>query len=108
MIPTSIWDLTPGMTQRLQELYAAPEHYSASGIAEVLSREFHLRITRNSVIGKTHRLRMPVRIKPVVAGPRIRQHSPRPRSPRPKARGVLPTTCRSRAVASTSDRATTT
>lgn len=81
---TGPWETTPGMTARLQELYAAPEHYTAKDIGKILTHEFRVLITRNSVIGKTHRLRMPVRIKPVVTGPRVRQHSPRARSPRPR------------------------
>ena len=78
------WATTPDLLARLVELYTSPEHYSAKEMARMLTREFNVLITRNAVIGKSHRLRMPVRPRPPAAGPKIKKSKPRQRSPRPR------------------------
>jgi hypothetical protein len=55
--PSGPW-ITPGITFRLKELYAAPQMYSCGEIAHMLSREFEIAVTRNSVVGKAARLRL--------------------------------------------------
>jgi hypothetical protein len=82
--PPGPWATTPDLLARLVELYTSPEHYSAGEMAKMLTREFRVLITRNAVIGKSHRLRMPVRPRPPAAGPKIKKSKPRPRSPRPR------------------------
>jgi hypothetical protein len=78
----SIWNDTPGLTQRLQQLLEAPENPPYSTIAKMLSKEFDISVTKNSCIGKSRRLAMP----PREARPRkIRQHVYKPR-PKPKPR----------------------
>jgi hypothetical protein len=54
--PFGIWGTTPGLTARLKELHAAPQMYSNTEIARMLSREFEVAVTRNAVIGKIARL----------------------------------------------------
>jgi hypothetical protein len=53
--PSGPW-ITPGITDRLKELHAAPQMYSYGEIAHMLSREFSVAVTRNSVVGKAARL----------------------------------------------------
>jgi len=57
------WESTPGLNERLTELHALTGdlYLSATGIAEALSREFNVTLTRNAVIGRSHRMRLPVR-----------------------------------------------
>src|SRR5580765_1624401 len=59
--PFGPW-ITPGLTARLKELHAAPQLYSNTEIARMLSREFEIAITRNSVIGKCARLGLSYRL----------------------------------------------
>jgi hypothetical protein len=54
--PFGPWGTTPGLTARLKELHAAPQMYSNTEIARMLSREFEIAVTRNAVIGKIARL----------------------------------------------------
>jgi hypothetical protein len=54
--PFGPWGTTPGLTTRLKELHAAPQMYSNSAIAWMLSREFNIALGRNAVIGKIARL----------------------------------------------------
>ena len=79
-VPTSIWDLTPGMTQRLAALHAAPENYSSSEMADMLSDEFGIvpPLTRNAVIGKSRRMSMPPRPLKIRTGPKLRQEPWKP------------------------------
>jgi hypothetical protein len=80
----SLWNDTPGLTQRLQQLLEAPENYPFSTIAPMLSKEFNITLTKNACIGKSRRLAMP----PREARPRkIRQHVYKPR---PKAKPRKP------------------
>jgi len=57
------WESTPGLTARMVELYAltGERYLSASAIAEKLSREFNVTLTRNAIIGRAHRTNLPVR-----------------------------------------------
>jgi len=82
--PLAPWETIPGLLPRLIELYTSPENYTAGEIGKMLTKEFDVLITRNSVIGKSHRLRMPVRVKPQPRGPKVKQHSPRSRVQQPK------------------------
>jgi hypothetical protein len=54
--PFGPWGTTAGLTARLKELHAAPQMYSNTEIARMLSREFRIGLSRNSVIGKIARL----------------------------------------------------
>jgi hypothetical protein len=54
--PFGIWGTTEGLTARLKELHAAPQMYSNSAIAWMLSREFNIALGRNAIIGKIARL----------------------------------------------------
>ena len=78
----SIWNDTPGLTQRLQQLLEAPENYPFSTIAPMLSKEFNIRLTKNACIGKSRRLKMPPR---EARPPKIRQYVYKPR-PKPQPR----------------------
>jgi hypothetical protein len=64
MTPTNHgpWSL-PGITQRLIELHALTgvEQLSMEAIAQKLSKEFDVVLTRNAVIGRSHRLRLEMR-----------------------------------------------
>jgi GcrA cell cycle regulator len=54
--PFGPWGTTTGLTARLRELHAAPQMYSNTEIARMLSREFRISLSRNAVIGKIARL----------------------------------------------------
>ena len=54
--PFGPWGTTPGLTARLREVHAAPQMYSNTEIARMLSREFNIALGRNAVIGKIARL----------------------------------------------------
>jgi len=60
------WESTPGLTARMVELHAltGDQYLSASAIAEKLNAEFHTDLTRNAIIGRSHRLNLPVRRGP--------------------------------------------
>jgi len=64
MTPTSFgpWSL-PGITQRLIELHglSGVEQLSMEAIAQKLSKEFAVELTKNAVIGRSHRLRLELR-----------------------------------------------
>ena len=49
--------LTPGIIDRLTEIHAEALPYR--DVARILSREYNVRITRNAIIGKSHRLNLP-------------------------------------------------
>ena len=53
------WD-KPGITQRLRELHRlkGPDELSMTEIAERLNREFETNLSRNSIIGRCHRLNL--------------------------------------------------
>ena len=57
-----IWSI-PGITQRLIELHAlgGADHMTMGQIAEKLSAEFKVELTKNSVIGRSHRLKLELR-----------------------------------------------
>ena len=57
-----VWSL-PGITQRLIELHAlgGADHLTMGQIAEKLSAEFKVELTKNSVIGRSHRLKLELR-----------------------------------------------
>ena len=76
----SLWNDTPGLTQRLQQLLEAPENHTFDVIARMLSAEFNITLTRNSCIGKSRRLAMPPR---KVRPRKIREYIYKPR-PKPK------------------------
>ena len=53
------------LTERLIALRKAPEKHSFSEIAQLLSQEFNLDISRNAVLGRARRLGLPrVPVKP--------------------------------------------
>jgi GcrA cell cycle regulator len=54
--PFGPWGTTAGLTERLKELHAAPQMYSNTEIARMLSREFKISLSRNAIIGKIARL----------------------------------------------------
>jgi GcrA cell cycle regulator len=64
MTPTNHgpWSL-PGITQRLIELHglSGVEQLSMEAIAQKLSKEFAVQLTKNAVIGRSHRLRLELR-----------------------------------------------
>src|SRR6188768_3242599 len=68
------------MTQRLAALHAAPENYSSSEMADMLSDEFNIvpPLTRNAVIGKSRRMSMPPRPAKIRTGPKLRQEPWKP------------------------------
>jgi len=76
-VPNSPW-LLPGINERLLELYA--EGHTMRDITEKLNAEFGLDLTRNSIIGRTHRLKLPAREAPVREKvKRVYVYKPRPR-----------------------------
>jgi GcrA cell cycle regulator len=91
-----IWETTPGMEARLVELHASPERWSCREIASMLSKEFGVELTKNSIIGKAHRMRLPQReLGPIRAEEkqprrRIRVDAPiPPPPPRPAYTGLI-------------------
>lgn len=52
---------TPGLIKRLKKLYFQKPTLSTRQIAATLAREYGYCFTRNSIIGKCHRLKLPVR-----------------------------------------------
>ena len=62
----SVW-LTPGLTERLIELYARDGSaiMSMSMLAAKLNTEFRTKLTRNAVVGRCHRLNLPAREPPI-------------------------------------------
>lgn len=58
------WETTPGLLARYLELQADEKQFSYSVIATMLSDEFNLTITKNSLIGKGRRLGLKLRRKP--------------------------------------------
>ncbi len=55
----SPWELVGGLSQRCEELWNGG--YSAAVIARMLNEEFSLSITRNAVIGRVNRRKLPPR-----------------------------------------------
>lgn len=55
--------LTPGLNERLVELYAlsGSAELSAREIAQKLNAEFGTQLSRNGIIGRAHRLELPIR-----------------------------------------------
>jgi GcrA cell cycle regulator len=60
--------LIPGINERLRELHArdGSAALSMSMIAAKLNEEFGLHLTRNSIVGRCHRLRLPARPTPII------------------------------------------
>jgi GcrA cell cycle regulator len=56
---TTVW--TAAMIKRLQELHADAAKWTCKQIAEMISKEFDVQLTRNSIIGKSRRLSLPAR-----------------------------------------------
>jgi hypothetical protein len=73
----SIW-LIPGVDARLRELHAlgGDAAMSMGEIADRLSLEFQIGITRNAAIGRCHRLDLPRRVTP--SPPRARKKAEKP------------------------------
>ena len=69
-----------GLIQRLTYLHA--RGYSSREISLKLADEFGLRLTRNAIIGKVHRLCLPHRAQPIV--------QPKPKSIQKRARRRRP------------------
>jgi GcrA cell cycle regulator len=67
-----LWEQTDGLTDRLISLHNSGLH-GFGEIARMLSVEFQLSLTRNAVIGKAHRIGLPLKAPP-----------------RPKKRKLLP------------------
>lgn len=84
----TIW--SPAMMERLRALVIAGTHYSL--IAEMMSAEFNLHLTKNSCIGKGRRLRVPLRLAPRKRACRKRnaQSGVRLRKPLPSVRRSQP------------------
>jgi len=59
----SLWDITPGMVERLKSLIS-DSLFSATQISKMLCEEFQVIVSRNAVIGKTHRLGL--RFRPII------------------------------------------
>lgn len=57
----NVWQKTPGLTERLIALH---QSCSASQLAEMLTREFKLAMSRSQVIGKSKRLKLQPRELP--------------------------------------------
>jgi len=69
------------ITNRLKELW---KDHSAKQIAGIIWDEFRVRVTRNGVVGKLHRLKLTAENKTMIRPQTTRQHSPRvPRTHRP-------------------------
>ena len=63
--------LLPGINARLEQLHAEGKSFSA--IRDVINAEFGTSLTRNAIIGRSHRLVLTPRPSPIKqAGPRIR------------------------------------
>lgn len=74
----SLWEL-PGAIDRLRVLWS--DGHSASRISVLLLNEFGVRVSRNAVIAKVHRLKLPARRtrhanRPLVRAPRIARRQP--------------------------------
>jgi hypothetical protein len=54
--------LKPGIEDRLIELHAAG--HSFREIAKMMSAEFGVELTKNAIVGRVHRLCLPLRVKP--------------------------------------------
>ena len=81
-------DWEEGLIQRLTELHA--RGYSSREIALEMGREFvGLKFTRNSIIGKTHRLCLPHRALPIVQ-PKPKSIQKRAKRKRPMPRKTAP------------------
>lgn len=85
---TAPWFTMQGMTDRLVVLHG--EGVSFSGISRILEHEYDLPVTRNQVVGKVRRLKLPRR-KPAGPRPKPTRHKLKARSPKPrKPRAPLP------------------
>jgi GcrA cell cycle regulator len=77
------WSHHPGLDERLIELHGNPD-LSAQRIADQLSVEFNLSLSRNAVIGRTHRLKLAARPTPPPSKkPRVRLSVVPPPPPKP-------------------------
>jgi len=54
--------LLPGIEDRLIELHGTD--HSFKEIAEIMSAEFGVELTKNAIVGRVHRLCLPLRVKP--------------------------------------------
>jgi hypothetical protein len=84
----SIWELTPGLTDRLIELHALSgvDQLSMQAIAAKLSAEFKVELTKNSVIGRSHRLKLELRDNV----PFVRKNVEKKMTPRRKVDAPIP------------------
>jgi hypothetical protein len=84
-VPANPW-LIPGINARLIELHAmsGAEQHSMAGIAGRLSREFNVSITKNAIIGRSHRLLLPPRPQ----GATVLTRKPEPKKVRKERRRV--------------------
>lgn len=79
------WSQHPGLDDRLIDLHSKPD-LSAQNIADQLSAEFNLKLSRNAVIGRTHRLKLAARPAPPASkNTRLRIPPLRPAAPSPVA-----------------------
>lgn len=70
----TVWEDTEGLTDELKRLHAQGRH-GILDITKILSRDFKVKLTKNAVIGKLHRLKLYVS--------RMAQPKPKPK-PAPK------------------------
>jgi hypothetical protein len=61
----NVWD-TDGLIDRLVTLYTGGQ-FDCRSIANTLSAEFGVTVTKNAVIGKSRRLELPLMTRPVIA-----------------------------------------
>jgi GcrA cell cycle regulator len=59
--PALIWESRPELDNRLTELHKITPQLSFTQIAKEMSGEFDLRLSRNAVIGRAHRIGLPAR-----------------------------------------------
>ena len=62
------WETTPGLLERYLELQADEKCISYSVMATMLSDEFNIALTKNSLIGKGRRLGLKLRKSPNIKG----------------------------------------
>jgi len=94
---TSIWRRTPLLDARFNELLKAQPLLTYTAIAERLSVEFGIRLTKNSCIGHGRHTGVPKRQpgrsyagrKPRAPKLRLMPHQPRPPKPKPRVPGKV-------------------
>ncbi len=65
-------DWTPDRIARLRELWDE-RYFLCDEIAVIMSKEFRRVVTKNAIIGKSHRLNLPVRNISTMVTPRVRE-----------------------------------